>query len=107
MTRNTVDKESALLVAFFHAAKSGQTEVVDVLLRAGVDIHAQQDLALRAAAEVGQTEMVCFLLDHGADVHAKGGEPLLNADTNGHKATATLIMHRMRKSTAEHRPPAC
>lgn len=97
MSKRHVDTDHALKVAFVSAARTGQTDVVQVLLDAGVDVHAQDDLALRMAALSGQTEMVRLLLEHGADVHAKGATAFLVADENGHKATATLLKQWMRK----------
>ena len=91
-----VDKETALNVAFFHAARSGNTEVVELCLEAGVNIHFLSDVALRGAAETGQTEMVRLLLEHGADVHAKDDEALRVAKKHRHRKTSALLKDWMR-----------
>lgn len=97
MTRK-VNKETALNVAFFHAARSGNMEVVELCLEAGVDIHFLSDVALRGAAEAGQTGMVAYLLRHGADAHAKGDEPLRLARKHKHKKTSAVLKNWMAHS---------
>jgi len=101
MIQRKVDKDTALNIAFFHAARNGQMEVVELALEAGVDVHFLSDVALRGAAETGQTEMVGYLLRHGADVHAKNDEPLQLAKKYRHRKTAALLKEWMK-----YDPPA-
>ena len=45
-------------------------EVVQVLLAAGANVHAQNYMALRVASNKGHVDVVQILLAAGADVHA-------------------------------------
>ncbi len=96
MRQGKPDKASALHLAFFHAARHGDKEVVELLLEAGADIHFLSDIALRGAAEFGQTEMVMFLLQRGADVHTRDDSPLRLAKKNHHKQTAAYLKQFMK-----------
>lgn len=96
MPNRKIDKDTALKIAFFHAARSGNAEVVEACLEAGVDIHFLSDVALRGAAEAGQTEIVAYLLRHGADAHAKGAAALRLAKKHRHKKTAALLKAWMK-----------
>lgn len=97
MTANRkINKEEALSLAFFYAARSGNKKVVELALEAGVDIHFLSDVALRGAAETGKTGMVRFLLEHGADVHAKNDSALRLAKKHHHKKTAALLKEWMK-----------
>ena len=62
--------------AFFLAAggaAGGQPSIVKALLEAGVNVHAEDDLALYLAVIYGSPKTIQMLLDAGADVHARGG----------------------------------
>ena len=67
-------------------------EVVKLLLAAGAEVHAENDLALRYASAKGHTKVVKLLLDAGADVHAKNDEPLRSASLNGHTKIVKLLL---------------
>ena len=85
------------------AAWKGHREVVDFLLKAGADVHAQNSndhwgtTPLHAAAHANHTAIVQSLIDAGADVNANdmnGKTPLFH--TTFHKATAAakiLVNH--------------
>jgi len=59
------------------ACRYGKREVVEELLRAGVDVNRQiigpnySGAPLHAAAEAGRLELVKLLVEHGADVNAE------------------------------------
>ena len=99
MTRK-VDKDTALNVAFTHAAFLGDKEVIELAVEAGIDLHFNCDVALRAAAEGGQTDIVDYLLRHGADVHAKNDDALRLAKKNHHKETAKVLRQWMKFPSA-------
>ena len=56
-----------------------RVRTVKVLLAAGADIHAEQDIALRRTCEMGDVDVVDALLRAGANVHAMDDEPLSDA----------------------------
>ena len=58
---------------------------VNVLLAAGANVHAQNDMALRVASKKGHVDVVQILLAAGADVHAQNDTALLWASEWDHK----------------------
>ena len=56
--------------ALRHASENGHLEVVRCLLESGANIHAENDYAFRFASYNGNLEIVKFLLESGANVHA-------------------------------------
>ena len=86
-----VDKEMTLNTKFYYAARSDDTETMQLCLRAGADIHFSSDAALRGAVENGHTEMVRYLLQLGADVHAKDDEALRFAKNHHHRKMSALL----------------
>lgn len=99
---NQVD---ALKSAFVVAARDGHTELIELLLEAGADIHAWHDVALRCAAESGHIEAVTFLLSKGADAHAMDDEALRFAEEHGHDKVVTILRAWPGKKTPEQPPP--
>ncbi|KAJ3279170.1 hypothetical protein HK104_001695 [Borealophlyctis nickersoniae] len=65
---------------FIWAARKGHLELVRDLLDGGVDVHVDEDAALRLAAAGGHLEVVCLLLDAGANVHAMSYNSLAPAE---------------------------
>lgn len=74
------------------ASEYGHVEVVKILLDAGADIHAKYDYALRWASLKGHTEIVKILLDAGADVNAKNNWALQYASGEGHTEVVKLLL---------------
>ena len=54
------------LLPLTHAAKAGQTKVIDFLLDHGADVHAHQDEALYCALEEGRGDIAEYLIEKGA-----------------------------------------
>jgi hypothetical protein len=73
------------------AAYWGNIARVKAALKAGADVHAGNDYALRRASENGHAGTVRILLDVGADVHAWNGEALRLASRNGHTVTVKVL----------------
>ena len=73
---------------FCHAAFTGNTAVVTLLLDRGVDVHHDDDQALFNAAREGHLEMVTLLLDRGAFTD---DDILQVAVRKGHHAVADLL----------------
>jgi len=65
--------------------------VVALLLKAGADVHAYNDEALREASSNGHLEVVALLLKNGANVHARDDLALRYASENGHSDVVALL----------------
>jgi ankyrin repeat protein len=102
----TNDPQEILDEALVWASKSNRVAVLDRLLRAGANIHADpyRGTPLIWAAACNRTEAAAWLLDHGADVnqkatfggltHGKGITALHMAAQNGHLAMVQLLVER-------------
>lgn len=80
----------------FHAAISGNLELVQMLVARGADIDAgaEKQTALHGAAGFGHVEIVRYLLAQGADfnvVDHDGRTPLDVAEQTGHEQVVALI----------------
>ena len=82
-----IDKNNSLQLN----ARDGHTVAVEALLRAGADVHALDDEALRTASWWGRTGTIKVLLEGGANVHAKDDEALRWAEQQKHTHTAALL----------------
>ncbi len=74
------------------ASRYGYEKVVELLLKAGADVHADNDYALRWASENGHEKVVKLLLKAGADVHADDDYALRLASIYGHKKVVELLL---------------
>jgi len=52
------------------ASSHGHLNVMQYLVEQGADIHANDDMAVRYAAEKGHLYIVQYLIEQGADIHA-------------------------------------
>jgi ankyrin repeat protein len=86
---------------FFAAAKDGNRELVELLLKNGADVNAEGEFgetALGQAAENGHREVVELLLKNGADVNAKeygifgGATFLIFAAARGHREVVEVLL---------------
>jgi ankyrin repeat protein len=68
------------------------TTVVKLLIYFGADVHAKNDQALQIAAHKGDTEIVKILLDHDANVHADNDAPLYQASLYGHEDIVKMLL---------------
>lgn len=71
-----------------------QWRTVKLLIYRGANIHMDDDLALRQAARAGHLPMVRFLLAHDANIHANQEEPLTNAIAQGHWHIVEYLLRR-------------
>ncbi|KAJ2318187.1 hypothetical protein IWW52_002704 [Coemansia sp. RSA 2704] len=67
-----------------------------------VDVHHDDDAALRISAGLGRCAMVQLLLDAGADADAAGGEPLALAAGSCHVDAVQLLLARGASARASH-----
>ena len=65
---------------------------VNVLLAAGANVHAQNDMALRVASKKGHVDVVQILLAAGADVHAQNDTALLWASEWDHVDVVQVLL---------------
>ena len=75
-----------------NVAVLGDTEWCRVLLDAGADVHAEDDIALIMTAGNGHAATVKVLLDAGANVHAQRDASLFRASEHGHPATLKVLL---------------
>jgi hypothetical protein len=66
------------------AIRNGHIEVVRVLIKNGIDIHAHQEAMLRESSRLGLLPMVQILVESGADVSAMNYEALRMAQDSKH-----------------------
>lgn len=79
-------------MALFNAVNCDEPETVKLLIERGADIHADDDFALRHFASNGDNDMVSFLLTNGADIHAQDDYAVRMAAQNEHMDTLALII---------------
>ena len=83
--------------ALRYAAENGYTEIVKILLKAGADVHADDDEALCLAIGGGHTEIVKILLEADTDVHADNDYALRLAAEYGHTEIVKILEAAMKK----------
>jgi hypothetical protein len=71
-------------LALIYFAYHGHIEVVKFLVQNGADIHADNDYALRWSASNGYIDVVKFLVQNGADIHASDDWALQWSAEHGH-----------------------
>ncbi|CAI7993919.1 Ankyrin repeat domain-containing protein 17 [Geodia barretti] len=83
----------------YRDGQEGHSDVVDILLEAGADVHQATtedgDVPLGIAAQNGHTETVQRLLEAGANVNHQnksGGTALLVAGWKGHSEVVKLLL---------------
>jgi ankyrin repeat protein len=64
---------------------------IKLLLKNNVDIHADNDFALRWASQCGHLELIKLLLENNADIHASNDYALHIAYMNDHLETVKLL----------------
>jgi hypothetical protein len=75
--------------------KWGTKTGIRKLIKAGADVHANNDEALRGASYNGLVESVKVLLENGADVHANNDRALHLASCYGHVGVVELLKQYM------------
>jgi len=85
---NTKFKASSLVVTRFLPLRTA----LDIAVKNGADIHANNDYALRGASENGHLPVVQFLVEHGADIHANDDEALRWASRYGHLPVVQFLV---------------
>lgn len=77
--------------ALTFASSYSSAEVVRLLLKAGADIHANDDEALREAVKKNKPENVIVLLKAGAHVHAKNDEAFREAKSKNYITVMNIL----------------
>jgi hypothetical protein len=99
--RREGEKAGALNGALDIAARQGNKEKLDLLLKKGADIHHDKGAALYAAAKEDQQDMVVYLLSKGSieDLTAYGTEIIGRLRENGAPASAVLSLENAHEKT--------
>ena len=71
-----------------------QLEVLSILLSNGVDVHRDNDFALRWACSRGRISVAQVLISNGADVNAGKNDALYQAAKNGHLRVVELLIRQ-------------
>ena len=79
--KNKIINYSSVLI---RSANNGHLYIVKLLVKNGVDIHTNEDMALRYSAEENHLEIVKFLVESGADIHACSEYALRTSAEKGH-----------------------
>jgi len=79
---------------FLRAVENRQFELAGAMVRAGTNVHANADTALRWAASRGDVDAVEFLLDLDADITSHNYEALVWASKEKHDDVAKLLISR-------------
>ena len=97
---NVNAKDNSGWTVSMRAAKKGQAEILEILLKHNADINAKDDqgwTALMAAAWRGHAGIAEFLIEHGADINARDNEgwtALMKAAWKGYaEAVEIFIKH--------------
>jgi ankyrin repeat protein len=77
------------------------TRIIELLIRYGVNIRAEDDYALKYACLFGEYESVQILLRNGANVHAENEQPLFYAATKGYENIVRLLLSRGARADAD------
>jgi len=72
---------------------------IQMLIDEGVDVHVDNDYALRWASRYGYSKVVKVLLENGADVHVWNDYALRRASQNGHTKVVKLLKSYMKDQT--------
>ena len=75
---------ASLFYSYLHAA--------EYLIKAGADIHAQDNYALRFASYHGNLDVVKYLIRAGADIHAWNDSALSLAASQDHPAVVDCLI---------------
>lgn len=78
--------------AFREAASNGHSEVVELFLRNGADVHDWDDWALKTAVSGGHYDTAKVLLENGANVHARNDRAYREAVIRGYTDIAKLLL---------------
>jgi Ankyrin repeats (3 copies) len=81
-------------LALTYAAESGYLHVVELLIRAGANVHYGNERALVSACRQGHHDVVVLLLANNADVHAAHDSALFRASLHGRTAIVQLLIQR-------------
>lgn len=70
----------------------GNIEIVTKLLEYGANVHSRNDGALKSSAKKGFYKIVSALLEHGADVHACDNKAIMFSVVYGHPEITASLL---------------
>src|ERR1700760_4782747 len=77
---------------FTLACQNGDLSIVSQLI-GSVDVHQNNDYAIRCACTIGHYQIVELLIQHGADVNAAAGTPIALAVRNNDINIVKLLVN--------------
>lgn len=77
---------------FFSAAYNGDVFILKKCLDNGIDIHSNDDLALRLAVQSNHSKAVAFLINQGANIQAVYDAALRRASLEGETETVKKLL---------------
>ena len=83
-------------------SKSDEPTVVDLLLKSGADVTADNNKAIQQAVAYGRTEIVRLLLEAGADINARNHLPLRFAIISGYTDIVKLLLNAEGTNATDH-----
>lgn len=84
------------------SALAGHFQMVQYLVEGGADIHAKNDEALRLSVSEGHLEIVMFLVQRGATVRANDDHALRLSAMKGHLLIVQYLVEEGARVSAQH-----
>jgi len=72
----------------------GHTEIVELFIKYGADIRANNDEAFKLSVKYDHGDIATLLLSHGADIHAGNDEALRYITKNGHDIIKQYMLEK-------------
>ncbi|PVU88970.1 hypothetical protein BB559_005283 [Furculomyces boomerangus] len=92
--------EDAKVYTLQEASSNGYLDIVKYLVKSGVNIHENNEIALKEASENGYLDVVKYLVEKGADIHADQDWALGMASKSGYLDIVEYLVEKGAKVQA-------